>query len=184
MNKPNATDDMVSPGLGLSVTDGQLLHQALLTGDQALARRKDLGELHRRTVEMITTLHNGLDEQQKKHAEDERHALSERLDRLETAINATEAVLRIELGALIAKSVEQAFSHAATQTTGRGWSNLATWILTVTALTSCVLAGALYAQEIGTSVRALQTAIFGQIAIFQLDQPPNGGIEAAANRLK
>ena len=85
----------------------EALIERLTTGETAVAQRRDLGELHKRLVTMITSMTEGLGEAQAKR--DQRHegAIGERFEALEHAVNGLESALRIELEPMIARSVAE-----------------------------------------------------------------------------
>lgn len=92
----------------------EALRLALTQGDEALARRRDIGELHKRIVNMITTLNQGLDEKQAaRFAEDKAHFVA-RLDQIERAVNSMEGALRVELEPLLRTMVESAVESRGT----------------------------------------------------------------------
>lgn len=96
---------------GLRDAELRKLLQLLTTGEDALARRKDLTELHKRIVSMFTTLNQGLVESQAAKAAEDRTHLVQRLDQIERAVNGMEGALRIELEPLIRNIVAAAVSR-------------------------------------------------------------------------
>lgn len=70
---------------------------ALMEGENALAKRKDIGELHKRLITALTTMNNGLSEAQAMRVTEDRKQISEKLEEVERAINSMEGALRIEL---------------------------------------------------------------------------------------
>lgn len=73
------------------------LLSALTDGENALAKRKDIGELHKRMITALTTMNSGLSEAQAMRVAEDRKQISEKLDEVERAINSMEGALRIEL---------------------------------------------------------------------------------------
>lgn len=93
----------------LSASDVQLLQEGLAAGRQPMATRRDLVELNKRLVEMLTTLNAGLSEQQTRKAEDDRRELSAKLEEMEQAVNAMEGLLRIELAPQFRMMLNESF---------------------------------------------------------------------------
>ncbi|SEW41986.1 hypothetical protein SAMN04488515_2905 [Cognatiyoonia koreensis] len=78
------------------------------TGPETVARRKDIGELHKRLVAMITTVGTGFGEAEAARIERDRAVLSSRLDDVERAVNSMEGALRIELEPMLRSIVADA----------------------------------------------------------------------------
>lgn len=95
----------------LTKADAQILHGALVKGDQAIARQTDIIELHKRIVAMLTTLNTGLGEQQVKKAAEDRTALVKKLEKIELGVNGMEAVLRIEMAPQLERMLDEAFAR-------------------------------------------------------------------------
>ncbi len=104
----SAPGNGVPPSAGvLSDADIQKLQRRLVSGDGALARRADLGELNTRIVKMFETLNKGVGEMYVAKAEADRSVLSARIDNLEDAVNRMEGALRIEFEPVLRKSMAQ-----------------------------------------------------------------------------
>ncbi|MEW2915375.1 hypothetical protein AB1A62_21850, partial [Leisingera sp. JC11] len=84
----------------------------LRQGEVPLAAQADLVELHKRIVEMFTTLNEGLGERQAQKAAADRAALTARIDQLETAVNRMEGALRIEFEPVLKAAVAEALAQA------------------------------------------------------------------------
>ncbi|MEL7301256.1 MAG: hypothetical protein AAFM92_12815 [Pseudomonadota bacterium] len=111
----------------LTETDLRALQRTLLTGDAALARRSDLGELNTRIVRMFETLKKGVGEMYVSKAEADRLMLSERIDTLEDAVNRMEGALRIELEPVLREAVAQVMAEQVASRPRRGrflWTGL------------------------------------------------------------
>lgn len=100
---------VLNPVLGEA--DAKLLHAVLIRGDQAVARQKDLIEMHKRLVNMFTTLKVGLGEQQARKAAQDRKALVQRLEEMERAVNGMEGVLRIEMAPQLEQMLDAALER-------------------------------------------------------------------------
>lgn len=85
------------PISGLTETDIREIRNALIQGEDSLARRKDIGEMHKRIVNMFSTLNQGLRESQDKKSAEDRVAIERRLEAMERSIDTMEGALRIEL---------------------------------------------------------------------------------------
>lgn len=104
------------PGSDINMKEIAALQSALLRGPDALARQRDLGEMHRRIVELFQTLNQGLSEQQLRKAAEDRSALIARIDRMEKAVNAMEGAVRIEMAPMMRGMLDEALdSHHARQ---------------------------------------------------------------------
>ena len=97
-------------GAGTIEVELRKFYAQLTTGDDALAKRKDLTELHKRIVAMFTTLNQGLVDSQAAKALEDRTQLIERLDHVERAVNSMEGALRIELEPLVTNIVTSVVS--------------------------------------------------------------------------
>lgn len=98
---------------GLSEADLRMIQKTLLTGDAALARRSDVGELYTRVVKLFETLNKGVGEMYVAKAETDRKALSERIDGLEDAVNRMEGALRIEFEPVLRQAMAQVIAEQA-----------------------------------------------------------------------
>ena len=154
---------------------------ALLTkGDEALAKRKDLTELHKRIVTMFTTLNQGLVEGQTAKAQQDRVQLVQRLDEVERAINSMEGALRIELEPLIRNIV------AATVSQNKNPQKISArhWVGLGFVLCGGIALGAYY----GPSIDALahQTQPAAGVEFMKNDNQPSpiGGIAQPQNHVE
>ncbi|MGB8814201.1 MAG: hypothetical protein WCC57_13570 [Paracoccaceae bacterium] len=84
------------------------LKALLMEGENALAKRKDIGELHKRIITALTTLNQGLGEAQAMRVAEDRTQLIAKLDEVERAINSMEGALRIELEPMLRNIVHEA----------------------------------------------------------------------------
>jgi hypothetical protein len=141
---PPATPAGSTPENGVQNSELRKLVAVLTTGEEGLAKRKDLTELHKRIVAMFTTLNQGLVEGQSVRAQEDRAQLIQRLDEVERAVNSMEGALRIELEPLIRNVVAAAVSKIDNKprksALGLAWVSLI--------LGGAVLFGAYYNQQI------------------------------------
>ncbi|MEX0309020.1 MAG: hypothetical protein AB3N17_02120 [Tateyamaria sp.] len=138
------------PARKLSDADAQFLHAALVDGEHAIARQKDMIELHKRIVAMFTTLNSGLGEQQSKKAEKDREILVAKLDEMGRAVNGMEAAFRIEMAPVL----EQMFVNALETRLPKRRSKWPLVIVFLLALASGLGFGAVYSDLIVESVRS------------------------------
>ena len=89
-------------------SDLRKLQNLLMNGDDSIARRKDIGEFHKRIVSLFTTLNQGLGEQSAIKAAEDRAQIDARLNAMEQAVNKMEGALRIELAPLMKAVVQDA----------------------------------------------------------------------------
>lgn len=92
----------------LSNEDARQLKTALIAGDDPMAKRSDLVAMHKRLVEMNTTLGQGLNEAMAKQADATRKSVDGRIGNLEKSVNSIEGALRIELAPLLDRMVAEA----------------------------------------------------------------------------
>lgn len=120
-NSPPATPmvDFKAARMILHDDDLQNIYATLTRGDGALAKRRDLGELHKRLVTMVTTINQGLGEATATKAAEDRAQIDQRLDRMERAVNSMEGALRIELEPMLRTLVSDAVSASSTKRHGR-----------------------------------------------------------------
>ncbi|MEO0465161.1 MAG: hypothetical protein AAF216_01355 [Pseudomonadota bacterium] len=95
----------------LAEADIRRLQQDLTSGDAALARRTDVVEFYNRVVKLFQTLNTGIGEMYVAKADDDRRALSARIDKLEDAVNRMEGALRIELEPVLRKAMSEVVSE-------------------------------------------------------------------------
>jgi hypothetical protein len=166
-----------NPEIGLRDAELRLLLAQLTKGEEALARRKDLTELHKRVVTMFTTLNQGLAEGQAAKAQEDRQQLVARLDAIERGVNGMEGALRIELEPLVRNIVAASFSKI--DRTGRGNSMHPVWKGLI--LCGAIAMGAYFsdpilafAQQAAFALDAVLPGDFGISSLF-------GGIASEAN---
>lgn len=93
---PRPASPALDPALAKDIGMAGLL-ATLLEGENAVAKRKDIGELHKRLITALTTMNSGLSEAQAMRVAEDRKQISEKLEEVERAINSMEGALRIEL---------------------------------------------------------------------------------------
>lgn len=130
--------------LGLDPADIAALHAALTNGPDGLVRRRDLGDLHRQTVKLFQTLNDGLGEQQRLKAAEDRSVLIARMERLEKSVNAMEGAVRIEMAPLLRGMLDEALAAQAVRQSSRSYR--AMWL--GAGLTAGLLAGVFFADAI------------------------------------
>lgn len=157
------------------VSDAESLKRFLTEGKGALARQADLIEMHRRLVEQMRVLGQGIAEIEDRKAAEDRRVLVERLDEVEKAVNTMEGALRIELPALLQETVDAAVARARPR---RSPVLAAGGVLALVA--AGFLAGVVVAPRLGDTegVAGLRLGhIFSTLS-------PNGGISKAADPLE
>jgi len=100
------------------------IRSALIKGDDGLAKRKDLGEMHKRLVAMFTTLNQGIGESQALKVAADRAQIDQRMDQMERALNSMEGALRIELGPMLEKMVSDVMSKNNSGRRSYSWRSL------------------------------------------------------------
>ena len=80
-------------------------------GDNPLATRADLIEMHKRITTMFATLNQGLGEMYTAKAEADRTVLSARLDEVEEAVNRMEGALRIEFEPVLKSAIAEVMAQ-------------------------------------------------------------------------
>jgi hypothetical protein len=181
------SDAPQEPGTELRLTtgDARALHAMLVQGNDALARRKDLGDMYKRIVATLTTLDTGLTERQEARADSDRALLSARLESMETAINSVEGVLRIELEPLVRAAVDEAVAGQLGEARPRGRTRaLGRRALQLAALCGVLYTGAVFSGEIKDFTRDAGETIFGLAAAAGAILSPDGGIGAAPNQVE
>ena len=172
-------DKGLRDGTGLREGDVRKLIALLSKGDDALARRKDLTELHKRIVTMFATLNQGLVETQEAKARDDRTELVQRLDQVERAVNGMEGALRIELEPMMRNIV-----RAEIDRTGKNQGKnpmRAVWI--AIGLAGAIALGAYYGEEISAFAKQMLPAVGLGIVENVSTSSPIGGISVAPNRI-
>lgn len=143
----------------LDPADIAALHAALTKGTDGLARKRDLGDMHRQTVKLFQTLNEGLGEQQRSKAAEDRNVLIARMERLENSVNAMEGAVRIEMVPLLRNMLNEALAAQVVRQSPRSRRGL--WL--AMGLTVGVVLGGIFAADIapganGLADRAMQTA--------------------------
>lgn len=85
----------------LTKEDVAALHAGLLRGDHALAQRRDLGELHRRTVEMFNMLKEDVIASKAADNSAQGEKLAVRLEQVSKSVDSIDGAIRIELAPMI-----------------------------------------------------------------------------------
>ena len=172
--KPNpATPNPATPE---PATPERRLLEALTMGENAVARRKDIGELHKRLVAMLSTLQQGLSETQANKAADDRAELVARMDQIDGAINSMEAALRIELEPKLELMVRSAFMQSVGRPPNRLFAALRQCVLISAALTVGVFNSTAISNFIASQVTTIFSAQTTAIAQPVSELPLNGGI--------
>lgn len=171
--------------LRLTTGDARALHAMLVQGNDALARRKDLGDMYKRIVATLTTLDTGLTERQEARADSDRALLSARLESMETAINSVEGVLRIELEPLVRAAVDEAVAGQLGEARPRGGARaVGRRAMQLAVLCGTLYAGAVFSGEIKSFTSDASETIFGLAASAGAFLSPDGGIGAAPNHVE
>ncbi|OED45844.1 hypothetical protein AB838_22250 [Rhodobacteraceae bacterium (ex Bugula neritina AB1)] len=110
----------------------------LRKGENPLAAQADLAQLHKRIVQMFTTLNEGLNETQARKAAADRTALTARIDQLEEAVNRMEGALRIEFEPVLKAAVGDALTQALPKPRRRWRGTAAALLLAAAALAAGV----------------------------------------------
>ncbi|MFC2968695.1 hypothetical protein [Acidimangrovimonas pyrenivorans] len=174
------TANAKKPEVARPKSEIEALRQALMQGDEALARRRDIGELHKRIVNMITTLNQGLDEKQAaRFAEDKAHFVA-RLEQIERAVNSMEGALRVELEPLLHSMVERAVESRGTARPAKARIALQ-WL-------AAGVVGLVVGLGFSTEINAVYSGVLGSKSDVQSPVSPilfpDGGSEASANLAK
>jgi hypothetical protein len=141
----------------LTQAEATELQRMLTGGEMPLARQHDVVELHNRIVKMFTTLNEGLGGTMARKAQQDRNALSLRMDELESAVNRMEGALRIELEPMLRKVVEESVHQkVGSARFGRGRA-LMVVALVLTALTCGVAFHDSITRFAGGTVAAMET---------------------------
>ena len=108
------------------------------------ASQRDIAELHKRMVQMFTTLNDGLTATALTKASKDREELCARLDETERAVNSMEGLLRIEFAPHIRTILQEEMDdHRRHQK--RGWKG---YILLFGLGAACVALGAVFSAEL------------------------------------
>jgi hypothetical protein len=182
MTEAAVQSNFVRPNSGsLTPKDAQILLEGLVQGDQALARRKDLGEMYKRIVAMLTTLETGLSERQTARADQERSAMSERLDQIERSVNGVEGVLRIEMDQLIRRAIGDSSVGQPREPSGR---RAVRRVMHLAVLCTAVLAGAVFSDQIHALDQTVRAMVVSEMNAVRAPQSPDGGSPASENQVK
>lgn len=147
--------------------DLRALFQQMMEGETALARRRDIGELHRRLLSAIGP------------AAEEARPLLNRLDSVEKSINSMEGALRIELEPMLRAIIDEAVEKRIARPAFSAGRTLLAAGLFVAGL----MAGMLFAPQIEgfsqVSDNSENTSASDQITTIS----PKGGSEASGNHV-
>lgn len=91
----------------LTKDDVAALHAGLLRGDHAIAQRRDLGELHRRTVEMFNTLKDDVIASRTAETSAQGEKLAVRLEQVSKSVDSIDGAIRIELAPMIQSMIRE-----------------------------------------------------------------------------
>lgn len=138
-----------------AVQDSARLQEALASGRNPLATRRDLVELNKRLVETIATLGKGLSEQSAEKAAADRRQLSERLEEMRDEVNAMEGLLRIELAPQFRMMLNESLDEHLSRK-GRGWRAVA-WSAAMIA--AGIAIGTAFSTEIGDLAASARVAV-------------------------
>lgn len=109
-----------------------------------VATQRDIADLHKRMVQMFTTLNDGLSATALAKAAKDREELCARLDETERAVNSMEGLLRIEFAPQIRSIIhEEMDDHRQHQKTG--WRGAFFWMLSSAAFLTL---GAVFSGEL------------------------------------
>lgn len=166
-----------TPAPVLTEADIQSIRMALTQGEDSLAKRKDIGEMHKRIVAMFTTLNQGLAASQDKKAADDRTALERRLEAMERSVDNMEGALRIELPPMLQEMVIEATSA---KISGREvlTSRTVMWAIV---FCSGMAMGSLFSTNITSAVTSIFSAVAGGFDTSFQKSSPNGGSVKPAN---
>jgi len=122
---------------------------------EKVARQRDIAELHKRMVQMFTTLNEGLTATALAKAAKDREELCARLDKTELAVNSMEGLLRIEFAPQIRTLIhEEMDDHRRQQKTG--WRPFFFWLSSSAAF---LVAGTVFNTELTEFYNFLSTYI-------------------------
>ncbi|MDT8853479.1 hypothetical protein RNZ50_00225 [Paracoccaceae bacterium Fryx2] len=160
--------------------DLRALIAALTQGEDALARRRDLGELHKRLVAMMATLNTGLGEAQAARVREDRAELVARLDQIERAVNSMDGALRIELEPMLRGLVQEAVGNATARPSGGLFRDMRLWII----IAGAIAVGAVFSNGIRGAAMVAMTGMGLSAPESFLKPSPEGGIADGANLMK
>lgn len=160
----------------LTQGDMQALHATLIKGDAALAQRKDLGELYKRIVTMISTLDTGLSERQEAQGKSTHKLLSTRLDSMERTINQVEGALRIEMEPMLRTTVNKAINDRLVQNAGRRRTSIGRRMVQVSILLISIYIGSILSKEITELTTETSDYLSNLIPVIFGFLSPDGGI--------
>jgi len=156
------------------------IRSALTKGEDGLAKRKDLGEMHKRLVAMFTTLNQGISENHAAKAAEDRAQIGQRMDQMEHALNSMEGALRIELGPMLEKMVADVISKSSLSRRPQSWRSLSVAVIFVIG----VALGAIF--EPGMQQFSMQSlsSSASEIGNSKSKTSPDGGILKAENLMR
>lgn len=145
---------------------------AMMEGENALAKRKDIGELHKRLIAALTTMNSGLSEAQAMRVAEDRKQISEKLEEVERAINSMEGALRIELEPMLRNILIDATEqhHAPKRSFSRKFMSLSF------VFSAGLFFGSIYQPWIEKAYLATVAAAASYIQHIPAALPPKGGI--------
>lgn len=161
--------------------DARALHSVLTKGDEAVAQRKDLGDLYRRIVTMISTLDTGLSERQVSCDTEIHTLLSTRLDEMAHAINEVEGALRIEMEPLLRKTVSQAIDDRLPLTNRKTRPSLGYRAFQILALCTLLYLGSVFSSQIESAIEIASKYTSEITSKISAILPPDGGIGTDSN---
>lgn len=147
----------VPPEPKITKADAQFLQSVLVEGEQAIARQRDMVEMHKRIVSMFSTLKIGLSEQHAKKASEDRAALVQKLNKMESSVNGLEGALRIEMAPQLEQMLEVALDRRVPREKQRRFGLLGILMASIVSLA----AGARYSVEI-IDITTNAAVYFGQ----------------------
>jgi len=160
--------------------DLQNIRSALTKGEDGLAKRKDLGEMHKRLVAMFTTLNQGISENHAAKAAEDRAQIGQRMDQMEHALNSMEGALRIELGPMLEKMVADVISKSSLSRRPHSWRSLSVAIVFVVG----VALGAIFEPGIRQfSMQSLSSSA-SDLGNYKAKTSPDGGILKGENLMR
>ena len=160
--------------------DLQNIRSALTKGDDGLAKRKDLGEMHKRFVAMFTTLNQGISEAQISKAAEDRAQIDQRMDQMERALNSMEGALRIELGPMLERMVSEVISKSDLNRRPHSWRSISVAIIFVVG----VAMGAFFEPRIQELSMQSLSSSSSDLGNSKAKTSPNGGILKAENLMR
>lgn len=178
--EPSANSTPRQAAAGQPAADMRALVVALTQGENALARRKDLGEMHKRLIAHLSQTSEGRLEAGAAQSAEDRAAILLRLDQVERAVNSMEGALRIELEPMLRATLQEIVGGNATKKPRTLPGILAALLLV--AVSAGI--GAANADRIGGTAIAAIEALNNSLRLNSTESSPDGGISTASNRVK